>query len=79
MGPEPVRSGSLWAALSRWPIGVILYRWPIVFFWGIVVLILTPAARTVESRLEVAARMPSGQAEEVRRQHEPEELDDFHC
>lgn len=67
MDPEPVRSGSHRAALSRWPVGVVRYRWPIVFFWGVVVLILAPAAVNVESRLEVAARMPSGQAEEVRR------------
>ncbi len=41
------------------------YRWPIALFWGLVAVVLTPAARHVEQRLEVAARMPSGQAQAV--------------
>ena len=63
---EPVRKESLGAALSRWPAGIVRYRWPVVIFWVAVALVVAPAARKVESRLEVAARMPSGQAEQVR-------------
>jgi RND superfamily putative drug exporter len=42
------------------------FRWPIALLWLVAVLILAPGARDVENRLEVAARMPSGQAEKVR-------------
>ena len=59
-------SGSLRAALRRWPAGVVRYRWPIMLFWGVVALVLVPATRNIEDHLEVAARMPSGQAQAVR-------------
>ncbi len=42
------------------------YRRPIALLWLVAILILAPGAKDVEKRLEVAARMPSGQAEEVR-------------
>jgi RND superfamily putative drug exporter len=58
--------GALRAALSRWPSVVVRRRWPIAILWGAVFLLLAPVARHVEDRLEVAAHMPSGQAEEVR-------------
>jgi len=54
------------AALSRWPAAVVRFRWPIALLWLVVVLIFAPGAKDVEKRLEVAARMPSGQAEQVR-------------
>ena len=66
MAIEPRPSGSIWASLSRWPVGVVRFRWPIIVAWGLVAVALVPGARKVENRLEVAARMPSGQAEEVR-------------
>jgi len=43
----------------------VRHRWPIVFFWGVVALLLVPAAGDVQEHLEVAARMPSGQAQAV--------------
>ena len=49
----------------RWPANVVRYRWPIALAWVVVVLVLAPAARNVEDHLEVAARMPSGQATDV--------------
>ena len=57
--------GSLGATLERWPAGVVRYRWPIVAAWVVVSVILVPAARKLENRLEVAARMPGGQAQAV--------------
>ena len=60
------KSGKLGAFLARWPAGVVRYRWPIAIVWVVVVVVLAPGARNVENRLEVAARMPSGQAERVR-------------
>jgi putative drug exporter of the RND superfamily len=63
---EPASSSSLRATLARWPAGVVRYRWPIVAAWVVVAFLLIPAARTLEDRLEVSARMPSGQAEAVR-------------
>ncbi len=44
---------------------VVGHPWLIALFWAVVAVILLPAARNVESRLEVAARMPSGQAQAV--------------
>lgn len=66
MADEPGRQAPIRAALSRWPAWVVRFRWPIALLWLVAVLILAPAARDVERRLEVAARMPSGQAEKVR-------------
>ncbi|MGH9364029.1 MAG: MMPL family transporter [Thermoanaerobaculia bacterium] len=66
MATEPSPPGSLRAALSRWPADVVRYRRPILLVWGVLALVLAPAARNVENRLEVAARMPSGQAQAVR-------------
>ena len=54
------------AALRRWPQGVVRYRWAIILFWVGVAVLLLPGAEHVEKRLEVAARMPSGQAQAVR-------------
>jgi putative drug exporter of the RND superfamily len=66
MGADPAPGSSLRAALSRWPAAVVRFRWPIALLWLVVVLIFAPGAKDVEKRLEVAARMPSGQAEQVR-------------
>jgi RND superfamily putative drug exporter len=44
---------------------VVRYRWPIVAAWAVVAVIVGPAARKLENRLEVAARMPGGQAQAV--------------
>ena len=59
------RAFALGAMLQRWPAGVVRYRWPIVAAWVAVSVILVPAARKLEDRLEVAARMPGGQAQGV--------------
>ena len=66
MAARDAPPGPLKAALGRWPRGVVRYRWAIVLFWVIVAVLLVPGARNVEQRLEVAARMPSGQAQAVR-------------
>jgi RND superfamily putative drug exporter len=63
---SPGSAGSLRTTLSRWPALVVRYRWPIAALWVAIFMILAPVARHVEDRLEVAAHMPSGQAEEVR-------------
>jgi len=62
---EP-RPGKPRATFLRWPARVVQHRWAIALFWAAVAVVLAPAARNVEDRLEVAARMPSGQAERVR-------------
>ncbi len=63
-GPAPI---SAWrAALHRLPAAIVRHRWPIVAAWALVAAFLVPAARRVEDRLEVAARMPSRQAQAVR-------------
>jgi putative drug exporter of the RND superfamily len=54
------------SALNRWPSYIVRCRWLILAFWVAVALALIPMARLLEGRLEVAARMPSGQAEGVR-------------
>jgi RND superfamily putative drug exporter len=61
-----VPGGSLRAVFASWPAGVVRFRWAVMVFWAVVAAILIPLARNVGSRLEVAARMPSGQAEQVR-------------
>jgi RND superfamily putative drug exporter len=50
---------------SRWPEAVACHPWLIVLFWLALTLVLIPGARHVEDRLEVAARMPSEQAQVV--------------
>jgi RND superfamily putative drug exporter len=66
MAAEPARPGPIRALLRRWPEAVVRLRWPIVVLWILAAIVLVPAARNVENHLEVAARMPSGQAELVR-------------
>jgi RND superfamily putative drug exporter len=58
--PGPVR-----AFLSRWPEAVVRHPWLIGIFWLVVTVVLVPGATHVEDRLEVAARMPSEQAQAV--------------
>jgi RND superfamily putative drug exporter len=53
-------------AMHRIPAGIVRHRWPIVAAWALVAAFLVPAARRIEDRLEVAARMPSRQAQAVR-------------
>jgi RND superfamily putative drug exporter len=52
--------------LLRWPVLVVRHRWVVLVLWAVAAAVFVPAARHVESKLEVAARMPSGQGEEVR-------------
>lgn len=66
MAADPaVRPGSLRATLSRWPETVVRHPWLIGIFWLVLTVVLAPGARHVEDRLEVAARMPSEQAQAV--------------
>ena len=65
MPADPARPGSLRALLSRWPEAVVRYPWLIAVFWLAAAVLLVPGARHVEDRLEVAARMPSEQAQVV--------------
>ena len=53
------------SVFQRWPAAVVRYRWPIVAIWITAAVILIPAAGKLEGRLEVAARMPGGQAQAV--------------
>jgi RND superfamily putative drug exporter len=62
---DPARPGSVRAFLSRWPEVVVRHPWLIGGFWLALTLLLIPGARHVEDRLEVAARMPSEQAQSV--------------
>ena len=66
MAAEAAPPGPLRATLRRWPQGVVRWRWAIILFWAGVAVLLLPGAEHVENRLEVAARMPSGQAQAVR-------------
>ncbi|MFY9550959.1 MAG: MMPL family transporter [Thermoanaerobaculia bacterium] len=66
MSVSPRPTGSLRAAVKRWPAAVVRYRWAIVAAWVVLAAFLIPMARNLEGRLEVSARMPSGQAEAVR-------------
>ncbi len=59
-------SGSFRGAMAGWPAAVVRHRWAIVAAWIALSLILIPAAGHLQERLEVSARMPSGQAEIVR-------------
>jgi len=63
---ERERGGALGRVVGRWPALVVRYRWAVVIAWAVIAAVFVPAARHVEERLEVAARMPSGQGEEVR-------------
>ena len=66
MAAERERGGALGRVVGRWPALVVRYRWAVVIAWAVIAAVFVPAARHVEERLEVAARMPSGQGEEVR-------------
>jgi len=52
--------------VRHWPVIVVRHRWLVVAGWAAIAAVFVPAARHVEQKLEVAARMPSGQGEEVR-------------
>ena len=66
MAAERERGGALRRVVGRWPALVVRYRWAVLVGWAVIAAVFVPAARHVEERLEVAARMPSGQGEEVR-------------
>ncbi len=66
MTTGPATTSAWRAALHRIPAAIVRYRWPIVGAWVVVAAVLLPAARRIEDRLEVAARMPSRQAQAVR-------------
>jgi len=63
---EPAREGALRRLILHWPVVVVRHRWLVVAAWAAIGAVFVPAARRVEQKLEVAARMPSGQGEEVR-------------
>lgn len=65
MPSDPARPGPLRALLSRWPEAVVRHPWRIVLLWLAATAVLVPQARHIENRLEVAARMPSEQAQRV--------------
>ena len=56
--------GRAW--LHRLPAGIIRFRWWVIAAWCVAAAVVIPLARNVEDRLEVAARMPSRQAQAVR-------------
>jgi RND superfamily putative drug exporter len=63
---ETPRYGVLERMVRHWPVVVVRYRWLVVLAWAAIAAVFIPAARHVEQKLEVSARMPSGQGEEVR-------------
>ncbi len=65
MPAESARPRSPRAWLSRWPEAVVRHPWLVILFWLLAAIFLIPLARHVEDRLEVAARMPSEQAQRV--------------
>src|ERR1043166_9766700 len=58
--------GVLRSVWNRWSVLVVRRRWLVLAFWLAASLGLIPLARHLEGKLEVSARMPSGQAEGVR-------------
>jgi len=58
--------GLLRSTWNRWAGLVVRHRWLVVAVWLVGSLGLIPLARHLEGKLEVSARMPSGQAEGVR-------------
>ena len=65
MAADPTRRGSLRALLRRWPEAVVRFPWLVILFWIVVAILVVPGAKNIEQRLEVAARMPSEQAQAV--------------
>lgn len=65
MAAEPARRGSILAYLRRWPEAIVGYPWLVIAFWVAVAILVVPKARNIENRLEVAARMPSEEAQAV--------------
>jgi RND superfamily putative drug exporter len=65
LAADTAHRGGLLAFLRRWPEGVVSHPWLIIVFWVVVAVVVVPGARNIESRLEVAARMPSEQAQAV--------------
>jgi RND superfamily putative drug exporter len=65
LAADPARRGSLRAFLRRWPEVVVRFPWLVIGFWAVVAALVVPGARNIENRLEVAARMPSEQAQAV--------------
>ena len=65
MAADRGNPGATRAFLSRWPETVVRHPWLIGVFWLVMTVVLAPGARHVEDRLEVAARMPSEQAQAV--------------
>jgi putative drug exporter of the RND superfamily len=66
LAADPARRGSLRAFLRRWPDAVVRHPWIVIAVWIVVAVIVLPGAKNIENRLEVAARMPSEQAQAVR-------------
>ena len=65
LAADPARRGSLRAFLRRWPEAVVRHPWVVIAFWIVVAVVVIPGAKNIENRLEVAARMPSEQAQAV--------------
>ncbi len=65
MAADPASRGPVRAWLARWPELVVRHPWLVVLVWAAVAVLLVPGARNIEKRLEVAARMPSEQAQAV--------------
>jgi putative drug exporter of the RND superfamily len=65
LAADPARRGPVLAFLRRWPEGVVRYPWVVIAFWIVVAIVVIPGAKNIENRLEVAARMPSEQAQAV--------------
>jgi RND superfamily putative drug exporter len=65
LAADPARRSSLRAFLRRWPEAAVRFPWIVIVFWAIVAALVVPGARNIENRLEVAARMPSEQAQAV--------------
>jgi putative drug exporter of the RND superfamily len=65
LAADPARRGSFRAFLRRWPELVVRHPWVVITVWIAVAVLVVPGAKNIENRLEVAARMPSEQAQAV--------------
>jgi RND superfamily putative drug exporter len=60
LSPDPGRRRGI-----GWSQAVVRYPWVVILLWAAAAALIVPGARNIENHLEVAARMPSEQAQAV--------------